>query len=77
MMFAKGYTKGGFKVQAYHVHVRYSGDWDEIYFRDYLIKNAAAANEYAALKQQLAEKYKNDREGYTGGKDGFVKRITA
>jgi GrpB-like predicted nucleotidyltransferase (UPF0157 family) len=77
MMFAKGYTKDGFRGQAYHVHVRYSGDWDEIYFRDYLIKNPLVAANYAALKQELEEKYKNDREAYTDGKTDFVKRITA
>ena len=37
MMFMKGYTVEGFKGQAYHLHVRYKGDWDEIYFRDYLV----------------------------------------
>ena len=77
MMFAKGYTKSGFKGQAYHIHIRYSGDWDEIYFRDYLKKNPGAASEYGVLKQKLAEKYKNDREAYTDAKTDFVKRITA
>jgi len=37
MMFMKGYTSEGFQGQEYHVHVRYSGDWDELYFRDYLV----------------------------------------
>jgi len=32
MMFMKGYTTQGFEEQVYHVHVRYSGDWDELYF---------------------------------------------
>ncbi len=75
MMYAKGYTKDGFRGQAYHVHVRYSGDWDEIYFRDYLKKNPDVAEEYANLKQELAKKHKNDREAYTDGKTEFMNRI--
>ncbi len=45
MMFTKGYTEKGFAGQAYHVHIRYSGDWDELYFRDYLIKNPKIGSE--------------------------------
>ena len=32
----KGYTKEGFADKVFHVHLRYSGDNDELYFRDYL-----------------------------------------
>lgn len=32
MMFMKGYTPQGFRGQAYHLHVRYAGDWDEPIF---------------------------------------------
>ncbi len=46
LTFVKGYTEQGFKGQVYHVHVRYQGDWDEIRFRDYLIKNKEIAKEY-------------------------------
>jgi GrpB-like predicted nucleotidyltransferase (UPF0157 family) len=61
--------------QAYHVHVRYSGDWDELYFRDYLIQNPQVKKKYEDLKIVLANEYKNDREGYTEKKTDFVKRI--
>ncbi len=76
MMFMKGYTLKGFSGQAYHVHVRYPGDWDEIYFRDYLISHPEVAHEYETLKRELSEKYANDREAYTAGKSGFVRDIT-
>jgi GrpB-like predicted nucleotidyltransferase (UPF0157 family) len=76
MMLVKGYTIHGFQGQAYHVHVRYQGAWDELYFRDYLIRNPAVAREYADLKVILAEEYKNDRDGYTDKKGEFIKRIT-
>lgn len=76
MMFLKEYTENGFQGQAYHIHVRYSGDWDEIYFRDYLLANPDVAKEYGELKVQLAKQYKNDREEYTKSKTEFIKRIT-
>lgn len=76
IMFMKGYTPNGFKGQAYHVHVRYSGDWDELYFRDYLILHPEIAYKYQNLKLQLKEIYKYDREAYTQGKTNFITVIT-
>jgi GrpB-like predicted nucleotidyltransferase (UPF0157 family) len=76
MMFMKGYTIDGFRGQAYHIHVRYPGDQDEIFFRDYLRTHPETAREYGELKIRLAEQFRNDREGYTDGKTSFVKRIT-
>ena len=76
MMFVKGYTLDGFKGQAYHIHIRYFGDWDEIYFRDYLKANPGVAKEYGELKIQLSKRFRNDREKYTSGKTGFIKRVT-
>lgn len=76
MMFVKGYTENGFEGQAYHVHVRYSGDPDELYFRDYLKLNPGVAREYEELKVRLAAEYKNDRDQYTEAKTEFIKRIT-
>jgi GrpB-like predicted nucleotidyltransferase (UPF0157 family) len=75
LTFVKGYTREGFKGQTYHVHVRYHGDWDEIRFRDYLIKNKEIAKEYESLKLELAEKYPNDREAYTDSKTKWIEKI--
>ena len=76
MMFIKGYTPEGFKGQIYHVHVRYRGDWDELYFRDYLLSHPATAVDYGKLKLELKEKYEFDRDGYTDAKTDFIKRIS-
>jgi GrpB-like predicted nucleotidyltransferase (UPF0157 family) len=76
MMFMKGYTLSGFEYPVYHVHVRYPGDWDEVYFRDYLRSHPEAVKEYSALKQKLKEKFEHDRDGYTEAKTDFIKRIT-
>lgn len=75
LTFVKGYTNQGFKGQAYHVHIRYCGDWDEIRFRDYLIKHKEIAREYETLKLELAKKYRNDREAYTDSKTEWIERI--
>lgn len=75
MNFVKGYTNHGFKGQAYHVHIRYEGDWDEIRFRDYLLSNREIAKDYEALKLQLADKHKIDREAYTDSKTDFIEKI--
>ena len=34
--FNKGYTKYGFAERVFHIHIRLSGDNDELYFRDYM-----------------------------------------
>ena len=76
MMFAKGYSESGISGQTFHIHIRYPGDWDEIVFRDYLIKNQTVTAEYARLKRKLADKFKNDREKYTDSKSTFIKNTT-
>lgn len=76
MMFMKGYTPQGFRGQAFHVHVRYPGDWDELYFRDYLVAHPEIAAEYGKLKLSLKEAYEHDRDGYTLAKTEFIRRVT-
>ena len=75
MTFVKGYTEQGFRGQAYHVHIRYKGDWDEIRFKDYLLNHKEMAKEYETLKLKLAGRYKNDREAYTDSKTDFIEKI--
>ncbi|MDP2301817.1 MAG: GrpB family protein [Ignavibacteria bacterium] len=75
MTFVKGYSPHGFKGQAFHVHIRYKGDWDEIRFRDYLINHTEIAKEYESLKLKLADKYKNEREKYTDLKTDFIQKV--
>jgi GrpB-like predicted nucleotidyltransferase (UPF0157 family) len=53
LMLLKGYLPDGFAEKVYHIHVRYLGDWDELYFRDYLIAHPETAAEYAALKARM------------------------
>jgi GrpB-like predicted nucleotidyltransferase (UPF0157 family) len=75
MMFVKGYTRAGYKGQAYHLHVRYPGEWDEIRFRDYLVSHPVVAREYEDLKIRLSAAFRNDREGYTEAKTEFIRAV--
>jgi len=72
LTFNKGYTPNGFADKVYHLHVRYSGDWEELYFRDYLIEHADVANEYGILKLNLLKDFEHDRDGYTEAKSEFI-----
>jgi len=65
LVFNKGYTPQGFAEKVFHLHLRYPGDWDELYFRDYLIAHPEIAEEYEELKQKLEKEYKHNRDGYT------------
>lgn len=74
--FNKGYTKDGFAERVYHLHLRYEGDNDELYFRDYLNAHPAKAKKYEALKMKLWRKFEHDRDAYTAAKTRFVRRAT-
>jgi GrpB-like predicted nucleotidyltransferase (UPF0157 family) len=63
-----------------HIHVRRAGSWAEqmaLLFRDYMRAHPGDAERYAALKKQLAERYRHDREGYTEAKGPFIWEILA
>ncbi|MDT8718457.1 GrpB family protein [Clostridium sp. 19966] len=74
--YNKGYTKTGFAEKVYHLHVRYFDDWNELYFRDYLIEYPEVAKEYGELKLELWKKFEHDRDGYTEAKSDFVLSVT-
>ena len=71
----RGYTEEGFAQRVFHVHIRYTGDSDEILFRDYLNSHPQDAREYERLKLDLWKKYEHNRDAYTEGKTAFVKKI--
>jgi len=72
----KGYTKEGFADKVYHIHLRYTGDNDELYFRDYLNEHPQIAKEYEELKLELWKKYEHNRDAYTEAKTGFIHKWT-
>ncbi len=76
LVFNKGYTLDGFAEKVYHLHVRYLGDWDELYFRDYLLDHTDVAAQYGNLKLSLWKEYEHNRDGYTEAKSVFIIRYT-
>lgn len=75
--FNRGYTKDGFADKVFHVHLRYVGDNDELYFRDYLNEHTQIAKEYEAMKLELWNLFEHDRDAYTDAKAGFVRKWTS
>ncbi|WP_167958283.1 GrpB family protein [Anaerosporobacter faecicola] len=76
MTFNKGYTEHGFDERVFHLHLRYEGDNDEVYFRNYMNENPALAKQYEALKLSLWKPYEHDRDGYTNAKGDLVRKYT-
>lgn len=76
LSFNKGYTENGFAERVFHLHLRWEGDNDELFFRDYLNTHPATAKEYEKLKLSLWRQYEHDRDGYTQAKTDFVLRYT-
>lgn len=74
--FNKGYTECGFAERVFHLHLRYIGDNDELYFRDYLNEFPDAARQYEKMKRKLWREYEHDRDGYTNAKSDFIKKNT-
>lgn len=73
----RGYAKEGFAEKVFHVHLRYAGDNDELYFRDYLNEHPHVAKEYEALKLRLWKQFEHDRDAYTHAKAEFIEKWTS
>ncbi|XCP86350.1 GrpB family protein [Roseburia hominis] len=74
--FNKGYTENGFAERVFHLHLKYTGDNNELYFRDYLIEHPDVASEYEKMKLKLWKKYEHNRDGYTNAKTEFIQKYT-
>jgi len=69
------YVKGPEEKRTHYVHVTVFGGsyWkNDLLFRDFLRKNSERAKQYAKLKEQLAEKYADNRAIYTENKEQFI-----
>ena len=63
---------------SYHLHVVHESAWQgksDRLFRDWLVTHPVVAEEYGRLKDTLAERFANDREGYTNAKTDFIRGI--
>lgn len=77
ILLNKGYTENGFADKVYHIHLRYTGDNAELYFRDYLNEHSDVAKEYETLKLHLWKQYEHNRDAYTEAKTDFISKWTA
>jgi len=69
-----------FGRRTHHLHlVVFGGEqWvRRLQFRDVLRADAALAARYEYLKQELAERYRHDRESYTHAKTAFINEVLA
>jgi GrpB-like predicted nucleotidyltransferase (UPF0157 family) len=61
-----------------HIHVQKHGSWGQqfvLLFRDYLRSNEDERNRYEAVKQELADKFRDDRPKYIEGKSPIIWEI--
>lgn len=73
--FRKGNEAG---VRTHHIHtfeVNSAQIERHLAFRDYMIFHPEDAQQYSELKQELANKYSDNIQGYMDGKAGFIKDI--
>lgn len=86
ILLTKGMTCEGFAEKVFFLHVRYLGDWNEPYFRDYLLAHPETALEYGRLKETILEDIRSGRiermpngrpNGYSQAKLAFVQEVSA
>jgi len=72
------FVKGSDASRTHHVHTYEPANPEverHLDFRDYLCAHFDEAQDYARLKIQLAERFRDDIDGYMAGKDAFIKSI--
>jgi GrpB-like predicted nucleotidyltransferase (UPF0157 family) len=70
------FVKGDDATRTHHLHVFQTGHPDverHLNFRDYMIAHPEEAQVYGRLKEELAQRFPEDIEGYMAGKDGLIK----
>jgi GrpB-like predicted nucleotidyltransferase (UPF0157 family) len=70
------FVKGAPRTHHVHVNEITSRDWENlVVFRDYLIQHPEIVQEYAQLKQELAQRFPTDRQAYLDGKSPLIERV--
>lgn len=85
LLLGKGFSSDGYADKVFLLHVRYIGNWDELYFRDFLIAHPDVATEYGHLKLKIIEDIesgiiervpKGRPNGYSEAKLTFVEKYS-
>ncbi|WP_271755006.1 GrpB family protein [Cohnella sp. JJ-181] len=74
----KKYFREPLGTRRTHIHVRQAGSWSEqfnLLFRDYLRTHEVDRDQYAKIKYELADRFKNQREQYVEAKTAIVWEI--
>ena len=76
LFFVKGLPPSA-PHRTHHLHIMEAGigALRHIAFRDHLRDHPAEAAAYGALKQNLARRFRDDREAYTAGKGEFIEAV--
>ncbi len=78
-IIGRRYFRKGGDNRTHQIHAFQYNNIEEIerhlVFRDYLRKHPEVCMQYGELKSQLAKQYPNDIDGYSDGKDDFVKKV--
>ncbi len=72
------FVKGNEECQTHFLHIEELNSelWlNHILFRDYLLEHIEERQKYAELKRKLEQKFANNRNAYTKGKEQFIKNI--
>lgn len=72
------FAKGLEAQRTHHLNLveRDSEEWhNAILFRNYMRSSKRACEEYAVLKEKLADQYADDRASYTKAKEVFIQKI--
>lgn len=86
LLLGKGMSTHGYADRVFLLHVRYIGDWGELYFRDLLLDDPQVRAAYGALKESILadiesgilERMPNGQpNGYSQAKLAFVQAHTA
>ena len=72
------FSKGPEDERSHYIHFVEPNSktyYNQIYFKKYLIEHPEYIKKYCDLKQELAEKYADERPKYTAGKNEFITSV--
>ena len=77
LYLVKGLPPAPHRTHHLHVHANRTEVDRYLAFRDALRRDTALRDQYAALKHQLAERFRNDRDAYSNAKTGFIDDVVS
>jgi len=72
------FAKGPEDARSHYIHFTEPNSktyYNQVYFKKYLLEHPEYIKKYCDLKQELAEKYADERPKYTAGKNEFITNV--